>query len=208
MTAVAAHLPLGSGGEQLAGGTRHRAAVGLTELCDALVIVSSEERGTVSVARDGQLRLVESPEVLQQILGLTHDPAPSLLAMAIEWPLRHGRLKLLALALAVIVWVSFSFDADLVTRSYIVPIEYHNVPRSLKLDDAAPDEARVILSGPAPAFELLDTRSLGVFVDLSQVAAAGDVDVPLNESACRHPADLKLERATPGTIHLRLEARS
>ena len=37
-------------------GTRHRAAVGVTEHSDALVVIVSEETGAISVAHSGELR--------------------------------------------------------------------------------------------------------------------------------------------------------
>ena len=52
-------------------GTRHRAAVGLTEVSDALVIVVSEETGAVSVAREGQLkRNITKEELRAELLEI------------------------------------------------------------------------------------------------------------------------------------------
>jgi diadenylate cyclase len=52
-----AFLPLTTSADpKLAHGTRHRAAIGLTEDSDSLVIVVSEENGSVAVASDGELR--------------------------------------------------------------------------------------------------------------------------------------------------------
>lgn len=62
-------LPL-SGSQTLSRdlGTRHRAAVGMSESADSVLVVVSEETGAISVAIGGMLKRHLSPEVLRKVL--------------------------------------------------------------------------------------------------------------------------------------------
>ena len=50
-------------------GTRHRAGVGMSENSDAVVVIVSEETGTISVAMGGMLKRHLAPQTLQKLLS-------------------------------------------------------------------------------------------------------------------------------------------
>jgi diadenylate cyclase len=85
LAAAGCFLPLSRNaqvGRQL--GTRHRAALGLSEETDAVVVAVSEENGRISLAVGGQLEVPAEPEALRrrlaELFSLADAPAPRGLA--------------------------------------------------------------------------------------------------------------------------------
>ncbi|TNK89219.1 hypothetical protein C4M83_05740, partial [Mycoplasmopsis pullorum] len=52
---------------------RHRAAMGISEICDATTIVVSEETGTVSITKGGNIAEVRIDEFQEQLVRYLQD---------------------------------------------------------------------------------------------------------------------------------------
>jgi diadenylate cyclase len=56
-------------------GTRHRAALGITEQTDAVVVIVSEETGIISIAHNGRMVRNLDEGKLRKVLGILYKPA-------------------------------------------------------------------------------------------------------------------------------------
>lgn len=74
-------------------GTRHRAALGIAEQSDALVIIVSEETGTISVALNGKLSRYLDANTLTSVIkkAFSEEEQPAL--MKRRWRLNHELIK-------------------------------------------------------------------------------------------------------------------
>ena len=91
VTAATCYLPLSDNmsiSKDL--GTRHRAAVGISETSDSLTIVVSEETGRVSVAQGGKLMRISDGEALRSVLSKRKDKEET---SGRKFKLWKGRLK-------------------------------------------------------------------------------------------------------------------
>lgn len=199
------HLPLSRNFEQIGShGTRHAAAIGLSERTDAFCLVVSEERGKVSVARYGELREVTRDELSRSLRAFLGDLDPSRLAKKGRFGFLRKNLaeKALAVTLAAVAWLSFTARANVVQRIYQVPVVVENLPQGYTLESFSPNAVDVVLSGLDQDFELLDASTLMVRLDAYAVGD-GRRAFQINEQGLRHPGSLTVVDIRPTSVRIR-----
>ena len=204
VTKFGCHLPLSVNTSKYENiGLRHTAALGLSERSDAICIVVSEERGTISLAYLENLTVITSAAVLHETLEqfyIRNTPSKTS-HPALNWLKENTREKIIALGMACLLWIAFGYQRDIVRRDLIVPIEYKNVPRNWQIDEPQINETKVILQGPQQAFNLLDERSLKLSVDLSEVMDKKR-EFNLTSDMINAPSSLMIADIVPSKIHV------
>jgi len=200
------HLPLSTNLYKLSrGGTRHTAALGLSEKCDALVIVVSEERGVISIAQNGQIKELDSHSDLKKHLddfwAEYYQPES---ASFKQWG-EHRSMKtaLVAGSLAFLLWLSFAYPSETVYRTYDIPIEYSNLESSsYVLQDTVPLQARVTLSGSEQAFRNFNPSKVLISFDMTSEDTE-DLKLDIDNENIKLPSGLNFFKADPATLELR-----
>jgi uncharacterized protein (TIGR00159 family) len=202
----AVHLPLAESVEAARKyGTRHRAALGLSEKTDALIVVVSEEKGTITLAANRKMTIVKNADELKQKLreffdkkfpqARIHSYAGSLL--------RHAPIAILSLLITSCLWLFISYNTFNIQRKFAVPIQFKNLPADFVADNYNPEDIVVVLSGHESDFKSFDPQSLKASIDLSK-AATGWHTVLVRKENISHPSILSIINIEPEVVKVHI----
>ena len=199
----AVHLPLSVNRIALGpGGTRHAAALGLAERCDATCVVVSEERGTVSVARDGELRVLARPQDLAPELLAAHGTREADVRQP-WWRDRAGVDAALAAAGALALWFVFVPGSALTEVTVPAAVKVTNLPDDLELESVEPTEVQVTLRGLRRELVLSEPDQVTVRVD-GFLARMGRRTFAIAEDSVRRPEALDVVAVHPDRVKVSL----
>ncbi len=201
---VACYLPLTPAeGLPKEWGTRHRAAIGLSERCDAWVVVVSEERGKVSLARKGQMIHVENPQALYQMIRealAASAPLDKTWKERIRYLLlSRWRTKLATLCLVSFSWLILAGQQDFEVK-FQIPVRTKGLPSQMEILEPLNAKIQVTLRGLRRDASILDKEKVVAEVDLSR-ARPGKMDFAITRNEIRLSDDrVKLVNVDPSRL--------
>ncbi len=203
------HLPLSKNFKKLErAGTRHAAALGLSELTDALCLVVSEEDGRVSIARFGEIKEIQEPEKLHNEVSSFFrevQPATDEHRSWRDFVTKNSKQKLLAFGLTLALWFVLVHEARVVQKTFRIPVEYTRPASPLTIGDITPRWVDVTVSGPRRAFYLMSRREPRLLIKLLGLDA-GQRRVVLSASNFSFPKEISIDDIEPRQLAVRLDA--
>jgi uncharacterized protein (TIGR00159 family) len=185
-------------------GTRHRAGIGITERSDAIGLIISEERGEISLAIEGQIQQIASPDELK-------DKLESMIVNPQKQPQAHWRAafttnlapKIISFILVLVLW-AFIGGQPRAEIWLAVPLEYRNKPVSMEIVGEMANRVEVGIRGPRTVISTITPDQLRAHVDLSQ-ALSGLNYIRLTPESIRVPLGTEITKIDPSSVRIRLE---
>ncbi len=181
-------------------GTRHRAAAGLAEQSDALVLVASEERGEVVAAKGRQLMVMRDRAELEKML-YEHLGKPLEIDDAQK---NQKRNLILAGALSVVlisgIWYGITRGFDTL-MAMEVPIEYAKSDTSLDISETSVNTVKLHLSGSSFLLKSIRPGQVRVRANISS-SQIGKSRIPITLEDVTLPPGIMLKKVEPPFVEV------
>jgi diadenylate cyclase len=204
ITQVSAILPL-SRRDDLPSyyGTRHRAALGLAEATDALIIAVSEERGDVVVAQNSQMKVVKQRRRLEQILQQHMGTAAKKSRESIKERLTVVIAALFSIIFVTGVWFSVSKGVDTLATLEI-PVVYMNRDPAMEIVKTSGNTVSLELEGSGALIKSIKPDQIQVKLDLSK-SKVGPNPFTITRESISLPPGVILKGVTPPVVDVDLD---
>ncbi len=190
-------------------GTRHRAALGLSEVTDAVCLVVSEERSEVASVVDGKIIVWKDPIALtsnlDEVIGGPQIRVPALKDFFRGVFIDNWRTKLGALALVAIAWFILASQQESEV-TITVPVQHSNISNQLVLGQGSTPSVDLTVSGRRNKVRTLKDKDVQVSVDLSGIAAGKHL-IRLSAKNIFLPFGVKIDRVAPQKVLVNLETQ-
>lgn len=204
---AACHLPLSVNPDVPSHfGTRHRAALGLSERSDAVIVAISEERGEVSLVNYGTFRRMNSLTELIMTLDELLTSKAELPRTTFGQRFFSNLLPKAFLLLSVCVFWALITTRQGQLTTVSVPVRLHSVPESVVLLRTQPEEVTIQLqamSSLAPQPSKLD---LIAEVDAS-IITEGTTAIKINHGCISIPSGMTIKSISPLTVRISAEKK-
>jgi diadenylate cyclase len=204
-------------------GTRHRAALGLSERSDAVIVAISEERGEVSLVTAGTLRRMGTPtELIMALDELLRSEAENP-RITLRQRVFSNLLPKVSLLLGVCVFWGLITTRQGQITTVVAPVRLHAVPDSLVLFRTVPEDVTVQIKAMSSLTPPPSKLDLTAELDASKItegttvlrvshaditAPSGMIITSILPSSVRVSAEKKLRKSVPvkATLKGRLPA--
>ena len=191
-------------------GTRHRAALGLTEQCDAWVMIISEERGEISFVGDQEIQKVkdqkELSRIIEDVILVKKEAHTNIKGKIKSWFTRRYKIKAIVFALVFILWMVLAGQQNF-EKKIDLPLNFKNIPAELMVSQPKDPKISITFRGLRKDVSLLNKNNVLTSIDLFS-ARLGTTFYSINTGNLTLPNDrIDVVNISPARIELTFETR-